>query len=99
MEEKVKNAQKKLPLTKREKETIIKEVNKMSVVFNFIQTDMHNEQWMDSDHAPTYRGLPGGLTYIYTLSLINLTRWLKWLTIALLALTIVLLTGAIFDWF
>ena len=96
---KLKTHKKKVKLTKKEKDEIVKAVNKMSVTFDFIKSDVNNEQWMDTDHAPLYKGLPGGLTFIHTLSLINLTRWLKRLTIVLVVLTIVLILGSIFGWF
>ena len=102
MDKKGKNEQKREDLTEAEKKETVKMVNKMTSTFEFIQHDLHNTQWMDSDHAPLYKGLAGGLTFMHTLSLINLTRWLKRLTIVLIVITImhlVLILGPKLSWF
>ena len=100
-DEKEKNAQKTKDVTEGEKNEIVNMVNKMTSTFNYIQKNMHNTQWMDTKSG-RYEGLAGGLTFMYTLSLINLTRWLKRLTIVLIAFTIIniiLILGPEFGWF
>ncbi len=100
MDEKGKNAQKIKDLTKKEEEEVVKTVNKMSSTFDFIQKNMHNTQWMDT-RSGKYEGLAGGLTLIHTLSLINLTRWLKRLTVTLIVLSaihIFLILNTIYHW-
>ena len=102
MDEKAKNAQKIVELRKGEIDEIVKMVNKMTTILEYIQKNMHNTQWMDTDHAPLYKGLAGGLTFIHTISLTNLTRWLKRFTMVLIVLTIVhivLILGPKLGWF
>ena len=88
VDEKEKNAQKIKGLTKGEKKETLKMVNKMTATVKYIRENTRNPQWMHKSTGE-YEGLAGGLTFIHTLSLINLTRWLKGLTIVLIVLTIV----------
>ena len=84
MDEKVKNAQNIKDLTKGEKKETVKMVNKMTSTYEFITRNMTNMVWMAPDWDPHNKGIVSGLTFIHTLSLINLTRWLKRLTIVLI---------------
>ncbi len=109
MDEKVKNAQEIIDQTEKEKKQLVHMVNKMSTMYDFIRENMHNTHWMDTDRAPRQKGLAGGLALIHTtalvehtVSLINLTRWIKRLTIFLGLLTIgqiVLILGSQLGWF
>ncbi len=89
MDEKEQNSQKRKGLTKKEKEEATKLVNKMTDTYEYIKSTQHNMTWMAPDWDPHFKGLPAGLTFIHTKSLINLTRWLTGLTITLIVLTIV----------
>ena len=102
MDKKIKNAQKIVPITDKEKKELVQIVNKMTTLYDYIQSNMHNTQWMDTDHAPLYKGLPAGLSFIHTRSLASLTNWLRWLTITLVVLTIaqiLVVIGSKLAWF
>ena len=84
-DEKAKNEWK-VALTKAEEDEIVKMVNTMTAIFEFIQHNMHNKLWMDPKMG-TFEGLPGGLTFIHTMNLTKLTSDLTTLTNKLTKLT------------
>ena len=74
-------------LTKGEKNEALKMANKMTAMVKFIPENVGNPEWIYTRPAGEGAGLAGGLTFIHTLSSINLTRQLKILTIILMLLT------------
>ncbi len=92
-----------LQLTQKEQEELIKEIEEAHAMYEFMEKQRLFRPWMgDSERFMGFTFLHTKALVKHSITLVNLTRWLKGLTIGLLVLTlghIFIILNTTYYWF